>query len=396
MVVLCPSITPTFYAQNCAQLFITEIMYDPASSNTTIWEYVEIYNADTVAFDLTGTVLDDMAGSILSSPNVGNQVIPPLTAAVLFNDDNTEEAFKSAWGDTVLFVPVSNWGILNNGGDRVALWCSIEAYSNRDFSTAITSVHYDGGGLWPVHDGIGSIELSCPIPAICDLNEAHNWHLNNGATFSNPVGENMIVNHGSPGIFPNPEPLFSVIANRFEFIPSPPDSGEVEVDFEIRICASDGTDIQTDYEQLITLNDDFSTANYTIESSQTISPIEGCATYNITPHSTGEIRVIIGNDDFERLPATIAIEATSTSIHKAAKPQMYQIFPTIASDFILIKMTDIQTDNGAFTVFNIEGQIVQIHQIEMGISQKLLDISQLSSGIYFIQKGGKTARFMKH
>ena len=385
----------TLNAQDCSNLFITEIMYDPASSNTTIWEYVEIYNADTSSFDLSGAVLDDMAGAILSSSNVGNGLIPPLSTVVLFNDDNTLENFQNAWGDSILFIPVSNWGILNNGGDRVALWCSIETYNSRDFDTAITSVYYDGGGIWPVHNGIGAIELSCSLPSTCDLNNGNNWHLNNGATFSNPVGENMLVNHGSPGIFPNPQPLFTVVADRFEFIPSPPTLGEVEVDFAIIICATNGTDIQLDYDRVITLNDNFSTANYTIESAQTLHPLKGCVTYNIRPHSIGEIKVIIGNDDFESLPAHISIMTTSTTIIPSNNTQNLNIYPTFATDFLTVEMKKNVHFSTSLKIFDRRGTLVLISPFVVGSSKKTIDISIFSSGIYFVQMGKKVARFFK-
>ena len=374
------------------QIYITEIMYDPASSNTTVWEYVEIYNADSVAYDLTGCILDDAAGAILDEPNIAQGMIAPFSTAVFYNDDNSLANLQTAWDSTVNFIPVSHWGILNNGGDRVGLWTNVEAYNNRDYSHAVTDVFYDGGGEWPVHNGLGSIELNCEDLTICDLYNGQNWHLNNGATFSQAAGENTAVNHGSPGIFPNPLPL--VFANRFEFLPAPLDTGSVGILFGIRVCATDGESIQMDYDKTIVLVDSLSTADYDLVSAAVLSPANGCVNFMISPTSPGKIKLDIGNKDFTNLEATIIIEGEVNSLLEL-EPLAFSVYPTLVNELMQIVFDEKIKESTRIQVFDIRGQLVFWAELKARTIQSQINVSDLPNGFYFVTVGDGVERFIK-
>lgn len=164
-----------------AGLLISEIMYDPNSAavgSVERWEWVEIFNntGSTLNFGTTPHYLHDDDGNDLAAPNVTSGVVPNGMAAVLFNDLLTPQQMMSAWDPGgalgTIFIPVSSFPALANGGDAVALWDSKVDYdidstgaSPRSLANAVTSVVYDEAGSmsnptgWPDGTGRSSIYL---------------------------------------------------------------------------------------------------------------------------------------------------------------------------------------------------------------------------------------------
>ena len=164
-----------------AGLLISEIMYDPNSapvSSIERWEWVEIFNntGATINFGATPYYLHDDDGSDLASANVTSGVVPNGQAAVLFNDLLTTQQMIDAWDPGgvlgTVFIPVSNFPGLANGGDAVALWDNAADYNldstgaaPRALANAVVSVTYDEAGSpsnptgWPEGNGRASIYL---------------------------------------------------------------------------------------------------------------------------------------------------------------------------------------------------------------------------------------------
>jgi 2',3'-cyclic-nucleotide 2'-phosphodiesterase/3'-nucleotidase/5'-nucleotidase len=201
-----------FLGKGWAQMKITEIMYNPSSSEDD-WEYVELFNASSSPVTISGWVIDDGNGSYQTQSNIPAQKLGGYETIVLYNGDDISAAdFRAAWGigTSVRLVPVSNWGAmaLNNGGDDVAIWSSMSSYgqdttdpSGTTFNNATSHVSYDDDGVvWPQDDGSGSIQLK---DSSADESMASGWALSvstDGFSWtSNAAGGNSGNDVGSPG-----------------------------------------------------------------------------------------------------------------------------------------------------------------------------------------------------
>ncbi len=156
-------------------LRITEIMYDPASPavsqgfSESDFEWVEVLNNSGIAINFASTkyVFDDNSGSDLSAANVAAGILGNGQVGVLFNaSELTVAEMQTAWGSSINFIPVTNWPVLNNTGDTIALWPSLSAYQSepttgtgRTHNNAIVAVTYDNSAAagWPTDDGRSSI-----------------------------------------------------------------------------------------------------------------------------------------------------------------------------------------------------------------------------------------------
>jgi hypothetical protein len=78
---------------------------------------------------------------------------------------------QAAWGNSINFIPVTNWTDLTNGGDTVAVWSSLASYLAETQSTmsprrttthAAAVVTYDNSAAagWPTNNNAGSIFLA--------------------------------------------------------------------------------------------------------------------------------------------------------------------------------------------------------------------------------------------
>ena len=198
-------------------LVITELMYNPASSEPTEWEWIEVLNGTGVDIDFSTTpyYLDDLASGPLSEANVSVGRIPDGEVAVLFQDSIGQANIEEAWGEGINFIPVSSWSALNNGGDTVGIWSSREDYlldspeeGERTFDETVVTVSFeDGGEGWPnVSDGesisIADVEGDANDPANWTLSEVEDGESRGPAI----VLSSKLVDHaggdlGTPGSF---------------------------------------------------------------------------------------------------------------------------------------------------------------------------------------------------
>ncbi|NOQ26944.1 MAG: hypothetical protein GQ564_16410, partial [Bacteroidales bacterium] len=155
-------------------LRITEIMYQPAS-NDTLWEWIEVYNADTFSVELSGYYLDNNNGDTLQVCNIQSGSIPSEKTAILFNADKISTAdFDSVWGGGANLIPVTNWSMLDNAEDSIGLWMSKYDYGLRDFGKALEMVTYKNTTPFPVNDTASSIYL---VDTDSNRLEPSNWVL---------------------------------------------------------------------------------------------------------------------------------------------------------------------------------------------------------------------------
>jgi hypothetical protein len=218
-----PTETPTATPVLPLSLSISEIMYDPASSEDD-WEWVEVVNLGSLTVDLTGFVLDDNNSSAHAAANIAGGSIAPGGTAILFNvDDVSEAAFRAAWGENANLVAVTSWSrhSLNNNGDTVGLWRSFESYSgdHTSHANALFSVSFGNGGEWPRSNNSASIYLT---DLSADPNLGGNWALSvvdgespagvayrsaaDGGNSGNDVGSPDADRPTPPPVTPTPSP----------------------------------------------------------------------------------------------------------------------------------------------------------------------------------------------
>jgi hypothetical protein len=173
-------------------LYITEIMYNPASPESD-WEWVEVYNntGATIDFNATPYVFDDDDEASLTAANVTSGSIANGEIAVLYNSVVTQAQIEEAWGDDINFIPVANFTSLTNSqstttgnADLAALWPSLAAYQaddtmsttspRRTFDSAAAAVLYSvNANGFPASNGDSSIYVSSFTPgteAVGDYN----------------------------------------------------------------------------------------------------------------------------------------------------------------------------------------------------------------------------------
>ncbi|MCP3870586.1 MAG: DUF4347 domain-containing protein, partial [Gammaproteobacteria bacterium] len=208
-----------------SNLIITEVMYAPNDSASDDWEWVELYNAGSIAVDLSGYVLDDSNGLALSGANIASGSIGAGATAVLYNaDDLAAASFQAAWGGGLDLIGVTDWGLLqlNNDGDTLSLWSSFADYNGDDVahSNTLHTLVYDDTGLWPSPDNAGSIYLT---DLSADPSVGSSWALSSvgaagptGTTAyqSSSSGSNAGLDIGSPNGGNSGEGvLYSIVTN---------------------------------------------------------------------------------------------------------------------------------------------------------------------------------------
>ncbi|MEL7039585.1 MAG: lamin tail domain-containing protein, partial [Cyanobacteria bacterium J06592_8] len=152
-------------------LVISEIMYDPNGSDEN-WEWIEVYNPNDVAVDLSGYILDDENGTAHNTANITSGIIAAKNTAILYDGNNTD--FAIAWGSEINLIPVNDWSkmTLNNNGDKVSLWSNFLAYSgdHQNHTNTVDTVDYSGVNF---PDSAGaSIYLK---DLTTDNNDGNNW-----------------------------------------------------------------------------------------------------------------------------------------------------------------------------------------------------------------------------
>lgn len=129
---LCLALLACMPALATAQLQITEIIFDTASSPESKWEWVEVRNSSDIPLDLNGYFFDDDDGNVFSPANIDNTqamntFIPEGGVGVLYNGSSLgfdDQRFSAAWnlGSNVPLVGVASPPALSNSGDAFGLW----------------------------------------------------------------------------------------------------------------------------------------------------------------------------------------------------------------------------------------------------------------------------------
>jgi hypothetical protein len=153
-------------------------MFAPASPVPTVgfdeedFEWVEIYNNTGAPVDFSDDphVFDDNAGGNLAATNVNEGALAAGEVGILFNSATiTADDMRAMWGAGLNYIPVTQWPLLNNGGDTIAIWESYSDYntepvvgSGRTHENAIAAVTYGvlAGQGWPTVNDQSSIYLN--------------------------------------------------------------------------------------------------------------------------------------------------------------------------------------------------------------------------------------------
>ncbi len=263
-----------------ASLIISEIMYDPASTEPR-WEWIEVYNPTAATIDLAGYVLDDINSIAHAAANIAGGSVAPGSTAVLFDADQITAAdFEAAWASGINLIAVTGWADLqlNNDGDTVSLWASFADYSGDHLThaNALVTVTYDDVAPWPAPDGAASIYLN---NLSADPADGSNWALSTVGAIT-PLGSlayqststasNSGADIGSPGdggsgtnlVYTitgnvNPDgdanPAFTIDSGTGVITVNDPDDLDYETNSSLAITVevTDGTDLTS---TLVTIN----------------------------------------------------------------------------------------------------------------------------------------------
>ena len=136
--------------ETLAIVIITEIMYNPASSEKSPVqsEWVELYNPSDQSIDISGWYLSDEDGR--TDPLPMGTVINPRQAIVLIPGSQSIEEFQQGWGMNIQAIPVNGWGTrglrnLANEPDSMNEVLTLR----RDNNTISDEVNYDDEPPWP-------------------------------------------------------------------------------------------------------------------------------------------------------------------------------------------------------------------------------------------------------
>ena len=159
--------------QNVPDVFINEIMYNPATSQGSDdhYEYVELWNLEGSSVDMTGWTLSDGEDTFTFS----TFTLPANYFAVVCRDTDSIRAFygTKSLGDGNDYLFGNMTLALSNNGDQVVLKTSN--------ATLVDSVYYDDASPWPTApDGGGpSLELVDPMN-YASHNQGEGWQASTG------------------------------------------------------------------------------------------------------------------------------------------------------------------------------------------------------------------------
>jgi len=202
------------------RVIITEIMYDPASTETRSQpEWVEIANLGTKPIEIRDWRLDDEDTRPVDQWGPFSCTLLPGQVAVLINGDHvTEEEFRRAWdppagesaeGDDsehpYLVIPVK-WGNLANNPSATNEILVLRDGENR----IVCEVNFQSGNGWPRLRGVGGPSIYLIDLDATDLNDGANWRASvvgeDGARQVRPTEIFDGPDVGSPGRLPSRRP----------------------------------------------------------------------------------------------------------------------------------------------------------------------------------------------
>ncbi len=189
-------------AQEVGSVIITEIMYNPASSESTEeTQYIEIANTTSESINLNGWTIDDEDAD---GPNtLPNVTLPPYGIAVICGSSQAD--FEGAWGTGFTIIALKDLGQTMFNLANTPSSTNEIIYLRDNNGVLIDSVNYDDASPWPADNNQSSIYLSIPKDQMnaTTNNDGANWSLSqngvDGAYNSTPFGVWDAVDTGSPG-----------------------------------------------------------------------------------------------------------------------------------------------------------------------------------------------------
>lgn len=146
-----------------AGLTITEIMFNPAGRAETNHEWVEIFNPNAEALELSGWIFEDLSTGSYALP--AGSILEGHAAAVLLNHDDVS-AFRTSWGldeDVAVFY-AGEFRLLNSSDDlRLSFGDPLEevdtvSYGGSGWPSSVdgVSIYLHGGALDPEANDLGA------------------------------------------------------------------------------------------------------------------------------------------------------------------------------------------------------------------------------------------------
>jgi hypothetical protein len=186
-----------------AQVIISEIMYNPAGSDTGTGfnkEWFELYNAGATAVDLTGWAVGDSQDNNWASPFPFGTSIAPGAALVVTGDAAN---FDAQWGTGINRIQVNSFPALANTPSPTN-----ERAAVRDaFGVVRDAVNFDQDNGWARIDGSQGATLSLRPEGLSAAGNdiGANWLPSAWGVYGIKLGEftsgefDGEINHGSPG-----------------------------------------------------------------------------------------------------------------------------------------------------------------------------------------------------
>jgi hypothetical protein len=174
----------TFSSVTTAQnIVITEIMYNPPESGVDTLEFIELYNNDVVAVDLTGWYFTQGVthtfGAVTMNP--GEYLVVAVDAAAMQNVFGYSTAIEWTGGG------------LSNGGEDIVL---VDAGG-----FTIDIVDYDDSGFWPSGSAAGQPDGGGASLVLCDPNSDNNdptnWFASTTSTGVTVNGKLLLASPGA-------------------------------------------------------------------------------------------------------------------------------------------------------------------------------------------------------
>ena len=159
------------------KIVLTEIMYNGPESGSDSTEFIEIYNNDSIAYNLNNWYINDAFDFVF--PDI--DLLPGEYLLIAVDSSAMQSTFN---------VEAYQWigGSLSNSGESISL--------NTADSAAVFSVTYDDGGDWPQEaDGFGPSLTFC-IPSL-ENDDPANWSASVDFAAINTAGDTIWATPGA-------------------------------------------------------------------------------------------------------------------------------------------------------------------------------------------------------
>lgn len=206
------SVTPQPTCANPGDIFISEVMRNPAAVSDGNGEYFEVYNNTSSDIDMIGWVIKDDASSSESHTITSSAVVPMGGYFVFVINGNSAEN----GGITGAYSYDGDISLGNSNPDGIIIECS---------GTVIDQVIFDG--TFPPATSGNAMELSNTLLARfnnLDNDNGANWGL---VPAGNTYGAGDLGTPGAANAFALSTDNFEV--NKFSIFPNPTNTGEVNI-----------------------------------------------------------------------------------------------------------------------------------------------------------------------